>query len=255
MVVDVEQVARDADLSGPSHILEKVLPMENNKEALLPRLRQTPLFAAWPEDAIAPLLAQSRPLTLESGDILFAEGSSARSFYFLASGRIDLIAAAATGQEKIVEIIQPDDLFAEAVAFLGGRYPVTAQADVATTVLEIPLDLFVESLEQRPLLMRQMLARLSMRLHFLVKELRHLSVESAEQRLVSYLLDLCPMLNGPAAFELPARKAAVAARLGLAPETLSRVLTRIRKAGLIEVERRMIIVPDPPALRRWAEGH
>ncbi|MDA8115673.1 MAG: hypothetical protein M0Z43_13265 [Acidithiobacillus sp.] len=28
--------------------------------------------------------------------------------------------------------------FAEAVAFLGGRYPVTAQADAATTVLEIP---------------------------------------------------------------------------------------------------------------------
>ena len=229
--------------------------MENNKEALLPRLRQTPLFAAWPEDVIAPLLAQSRPLTLESGDILFAEGSSARSFYFLASGRIDLIAAAATGQEKIVEIIQPDDLFAEAVAFLGGRYPVTAQADVPTTVLEIPLDLFVESLEQRPLLMRQMLARLSMRLHFLVKELRHLSVESAEQRLVSYLLDMCPMVNSPAAIELPAKKAVVAARLGLTPETLSRVLTRIRKAGLIEMERRTITIPDPLVLRRWAEGH
>lgn len=239
----------------PSHILEKVLPMENNKEVLLPRLRQTPLFAAWPEDVIAPLLAQSRPLTLESGDILFAEGSSARSFYFLASGRIDLIAAAATGQEKIVEIIQPDDLFAEAVAFLGGRYPVTAQADAATTVLEIPLDIFVESLEQRPLLMRQMLARLSMRLHFLVKELRHLSVESAEQRLVSYLLELCPMVNGPTAIELPAKKTVVAARLGLTPETLSRVLTRIRKAGLIEVERRIIAIPDPLALRRWAEGH
>ena len=229
--------------------------MENNKEALLPRLRQTPLFAVCPEEVIAALLAQSRLLTLESGDILFAEGLSARSFYFLASGQIDLIAAAATGQEKIVEIIQPDDLFAEAVAFLGGRYPVTAQADVPTTVLEIPLDLFVESLEQRPLLMRQMLARLSMRLHFLVKELRHLSVESAEQRLVSYLLDMCPMVNSPAAIELPAKKAVVAARLGLTPETLSRVLTRIRKAGLIEMERRTITIPDPLVLRRWAEGH
>ncbi|MCK9189437.1 Crp/Fnr family transcriptional regulator [Acidithiobacillus sp.] len=241
-------------LSAPP-ILEKVLPMENNKDALLSRLRQTPLFAAWPEDVIVPLLAESRPLTLGSGDILFAEGSLARSFYFLASGRIDLIAAAATGQEKIVEIIQPDDLFAEAVAFLGGRYPVTAQADAATTVLEIPLNRFVESMEQRPLLMRQMLARLSMRLHFLVKELRHLSVESAEQRLVGYLLDLCPMVNGPTAVELPAKKAVVAARLGLTPETLSRVLTRIRKAGFIDVERRIITIPDPLALRRWAEGH
>ncbi len=234
--------------------LEKEAPMGNSKEALLLRLHHTPLFSAWPNDMIAPLLAQSQPLTLESGDILFAEGSPARSFYFLAVGRINLIAAAATGQEKIVEIIQPDDLFAEAVAFLGGRYPVTAQADAMTTVLEIPLDLFVATLEQHPFLMRQMLARLSMRLHFLVKELRHLSVESAEQRLASYLLELCPVVNNPAVIELPAKKAAVAARLGLTPETLSRVLSRMRKAGLIEVEQRTISIPDPLALRRWADG-
>ncbi len=225
-----------------------------SKEALLPRLRQTPLFSAWPEKVMLPLLAQSRPLVLAAGEILFAEGGQAQSFYFLATGRVDLIAAAATGQEKIVEIIQPDDLFAEAVAFLGGRYPVTAQAEGVATVLEIPLDLFVESLEQHPLLMRQMLARLSMRLHFLVKELRHLSVESAEQRLVGYLLDLCPVLNDPARIELPGKKAAVAARLGLTPETLSRVLARLRKAELLTVDRRLISIPNPLALRRWVEG-
>ncbi|MBU2726557.1 winged helix-turn-helix domain-containing protein, partial [Acidithiobacillus ferridurans] len=55
--------------------------------------------------------------------------------------------------------------------------------------------------------------------------------------------------------ELPAKKAAVAARLGLTPETLSRVLSRMRKAGLIEVEQRTISIPDPLALRRWAGGH
>lgn len=218
-------------------------------------LRETSLFSAWPEALLNTLLTQSKKVTLGSGDILFVEKATANAFYLVLSGRIHLIAAAATGQEKIVEIIQINDLFAEAVAFLGGCYPVTAAADGPTTVLEIPLALFLEILEQKPQLMRQMLARLSMRLHFLVKELRHLSVESAEQRLVSYLLDMCPMVNSPAAIELPAKKAVVAARLGLTPETLSRVLTRIRKAGLIEMERRTITIPDPLVLRRWAEGH
>ncbi len=228
--------------------------MNNNKDSLLPRLRQTPLFTAWPEDVLVPLLTQSLPLTLNSGEVLFTEGAPAKYFYFLATGRIDLIAAAATGQEKIVEIIQPDDLFAEAVAFLGGHYPVTAQADGPTAVLAIPLDPFVESLEQRPKLMRQMLARLSMRLHFLVKELRHLSVESAEQRLVSYLLELCPLADGFAVITLPAKKSAIAARLGLTPETLSRVLTRMRKAELIEMEQRTIRIPDLRALRHWVDA-
>jgi CRP-like cAMP-binding protein len=219
------------------------------------RVKKTTLFSAWSEDIITPLMAQSRIISLDSGEILFTEGASAQFFYFLASGRIALIAAAVTGQEKIVEIIQPDDLFAEAVAFLGGCYPVTARADAVTTVLEIPLDLFVNILEHRPSLMRQMLARISMRLHFLVKELRQLSVESAEQRLVSYLLELCPMDNNPATIELPAKKTVVAARLGLTPETLSRVLSRLRKSGLINVQRRIITINNPIALRRWAEGH
>jgi len=218
-------------------------------------LRETSLFSAWPEALLDSLLKHSKTVNLGSGDILFVEKATANAFYLVLSGRIHLIAAAATGQEKIVEIIRENDLFAEAVAFLGGRYPVTAAAEGSTTVLEIPLALFLEILEQRPQLMRQMLARLSMRLHFLVKELRQLSVESAEQRLVSYLLDLCPALDAAAVVELPAKKSAVAARLGLTPETLSRLLSRMRKAGLITVNRRVLDIPDPRALQCWAAGH
>ncbi|OYV74371.1 MAG: Crp/Fnr family transcriptional regulator, partial [Acidithiobacillus ferrivorans] len=40
--------------------LENVAPMGNSKEALLLRLHHTPLFSAWPNDMIAPLLAQSQ---------------------------------------------------------------------------------------------------------------------------------------------------------------------------------------------------
>jgi CRP-like cAMP-binding protein len=122
-------------------------------------LRETSLFSAWPEALLNTLLTQSKKVTLGSGDILFVEKATANAFYLVLSGRIHLIAAAATGQEKIVEIIQINDLFAEAVAFLGGCYPVTAAADGPTTVLEIPLALFLEILEQKPQLMRQMLAR------------------------------------------------------------------------------------------------
>lgn len=231
--------------------LESAL-MEAVADNLFPILRETSLFSAWPEDLLSALLLQSKKVTLDSGEILFVEKAVASAFYLVLSGRVHLIAAACTGQEKIVEIIEQHDLFAEAVAFLGGRYPVTAAADGRTAVLEIPLALFLEILEQKPLLMRQMLARLSMRLHFLVKELRHLSVESAEQRLVSYLLELCPLAKGSAAIEFPTKKSAVAARLGLTPETLSRVLTRMRKAGLIEMQGRTIQVPDLQALERWA---
>ncbi|WP_248885329.1 Crp/Fnr family transcriptional regulator [Acidithiobacillus acidisediminis] len=214
------------------------------------RLRQTPIFAAWPPPLLQELLAQSHQRVLSDGNILFTEGAKADAFYLLLSGGIHLIAAAASGDEKIIEIMQPGDLFAEAVAFLGGRYPVTAQAQSATCVLEIPLALFVQQMEARPQLMRQMLARLSMRLHFLVKELRQLSVENAEQRVVHYLLELTPEGQGRVQIELPAKKSAIATRLGLTPETLSRVLRKLQNKGLIRVQQRQLEIPDLQALQR-----
>lgn len=218
------------------------------------RIQRTPLFSAWPEGAFAALLEQARVRRLDLGEILFHEGEEARAFYFLLDGEVDLISLGAGGREKIVEIIQVDDLFAEAVAFLGGRYPVQAAAGLASTVVEIPFAPFMTTLQGNQELMPQMLARLSMRLHYLIKELRHLSMESANQRVASYLLDLCPAGGECVEISLPAKKAAVAARLGLTPETFSRVLGRLRKAGLLRVDKRSLQIPDPQALRRWADS-
>ena len=112
------------------------------------------------------------------GQILFLEGDAATAFYFLLDGQVKLVTSAADGHEKIVDILQGGDLFAEAVAFLGYRYPVQAIAAMPSRVLEIPLTIFLVTLQQHQELMLQMLGRLSLRLRHLIMELRHLTVES-----------------------------------------------------------------------------
>ena len=52
---------------------------------------------------------------------------------------------------------------------------------------------------------------------------------------------------------LPAKKAMIAARLGLTPETFSRVLKRLREEHLITVEKLKIHIHRPSALRQWAK--
>ncbi|MCR1342292.1 helix-turn-helix domain-containing protein, partial [Acidithiobacillus ferrooxidans] len=92
-----------------------------------------------------------------------------------------------------------------------------------------------------------------LRLRHLIMELRHLTVESADQRVVGYLLELCPSGNSPVSLLLPAKKAMIAARLGLTPETFSRVLKRLREEHLITVEKLKIYIHRPSALRQWAK--
>ncbi len=213
------------------------------------QLRKVPIFSAWPEPLLLDLWSRCRKRNITAKETLFVEGSQAYAFYLLLSGGVHLISESTQGNEKIVEIMQAGDLFAEAVAFLGGRYPVMARAEENSEVLEIPLAPFLQQLEERPQLMRQMLARLSMRLHFLVKELRQMSVENADERVLRFLLEVSAREQGSIQFTLPAKKRSIATRLGLAPETFSRVLRKLQDRNLLTIQGKTVIIPDLSKLR------
>ncbi|XTI73261.1 Crp/Fnr family transcriptional regulator [Acidithiobacillus sp. AC3] len=216
-------------------------------EDLLPyaaRLRQQALFAVWSPPQLEALLGECRLHACENAELLFIEKDPAEQFYFLDAGVVELLSTSAEGKEKVVEIMQAGDLFAEAVAFMGGRYPVTARCQGKTRVLQIPFSPFVGILEGDPRLMRRILGQLSMRLHFLVKEIRMRSIESADTRICNYLLELSDASEKTDRFQLPAKKVSVAARLGVTPETLSRVLRRLKEAGAIDMRDKTITVLD-----------
>lgn len=218
------------------------------------RLLQTPIFKPWPAATLARLQAHCQTLSLRTGSVLFTEGSAGSAFYFVLSGRILLSSGSAAGQEKIVEIIQPDQLFALAVGFLGKKYPVTAICEGRCELIQIPFAPFLQILREQPALTWLMMGNLSIRLNFMINEIRRLSVESADARVAEYLLDQCPHWDGPARVELPCTKAALAARLGIKPETLSRVFARLRRDGLAEIGRLHVDIPDPKALHAWRSG-
>jgi CRP-like cAMP-binding protein len=217
------------------------------------RLRQQPIFSAWPPALLDMLLPSTRMEDWEDGAILFMEKSPASDFFWLESGVVELVSSSADGKEKIVEIMQAGDLFAEGVAFMGGRYPVTARCSGAVRILRIPFAPVITTLDANAQLMRRILAQLSMRLHFLVKELRQHSVQSADARVANYLLDLAQSEEARQGWvSLPAKKATVAARIGITPETLSRVLRRLREARVITIEGRNLHILDSNALQRWS---
>jgi len=189
----------------------------------------------------------------QEGALIFVEQSPAADFFWLESGVVELVSGSAEGREKIVEILQAGDLFAEGVAFMGGRYPVTARCGGPVRLLRIPFAPVLSTLDDHPQLMRRILGQLSMRLHFLVKELRQHSVQSADARVANYLLTL-QREDGQRDgwIPLPDKKAAIAARVGITPETLSRVLRRLREARIIAIEGRRLRILTEDGLQRWA---
>ncbi|MFP4561178.1 MAG: Crp/Fnr family transcriptional regulator [Thiohalorhabdus sp.] len=224
---------------------------------VIAQLRQAGLFRDLDDDVLAEMAEYTHPRTLVRGEILFHADDPFRSFFVVNKGHIQLSRLASTGHEKVVEIIGPNETFAEAVLFMSGkRYPVDARALEPAELVEIGAEGFNHLLDTRPGLTRNLLATMSKRLHQLVQDVAALTLEDATGRVVGYLLAQTEAegVDQPGTeVHLPAKKAAIASRLGIQPETFSRVLGRLRETGAIDVEGDRIRILDPRRLHAILE--
>ncbi len=201
-----------------------------------------------PLDAVA---RGSRWRRLARGEVLFAAGQDCDAFYCVDRGQMKLTLSGADGGEKVLEIISAGETFGEAVMFAGRPYPVTATALVPSRLLTVPAAPVLDLVGADPMFARQMLAGMSIRLHTMISDLESISLRSATQRVAGLLLGLGGE-TGPSAgvsvVALPAAKAVLASRLNLTPETFSRTLRELSRAGVISVSGRLITVLDAEGL-------
>lgn len=219
-------------------------------------LRRAHLFAHLSDEHLNALAHDVREVRLAAGQSLFRRGQAAEHFFFVRAGTIKLFRLSPEGDEKIIEVMRPGDTFAEAVMFMGmhGRYPVDAEAVSEARLLAFGQKRFLSLLRASPEVCFGLLASMSRRLHMLVNQIESLTLQNATYRVVAYILEQLP--DGVAAapeIELTTPKSVIAARLGIQPETLSRTLARLRRAGLVDVDGNHVTLRDIDALRRLVD--
>lgn len=219
----------------------------------LAELRHAYLFADAAPEHLQRLAHGMQELKLKAGDNLFRHGQPAERFFFLRQGLVKLYRLSPEGDEKIIEIMRPGETFAEAVMFMGnaGRYPVNAEAVSEARLYAFDQKTFLKLLHESSAACFGLLASMSRRLHMLVNQIESLTLQNATYRLVAYLLEQIPPDSKNASeVRLTTPKGVIASRLAIQPETLSRILARLRNGNLIEVHGNQITVRDVNALRR-----
>jgi CRP-like cAMP-binding protein len=209
------------------------------------------LFAPLEAADLARVLDSATPTRLDAGEELFSHGTPARRFYILEDGGVLLYRLSPAGEEKVIEIIQPRQSFAEAVMFMDGqRYPVSARALVDSAVWGFEMKTYRTLLEASPALCLKLLGRMSQRLHQLLQEVDQLSLNNARMRVVQYLLDAAPD-GKPDQYQVQwdTPKQILASRLSVRPETFSRILQRLSQSGAIRVQGKVVTVLDAERLR------
>ena len=222
-----------------------------NEDILKDELHQIPLFSALDDQQLTSMLNSSKVISLESKTTLFEKDFPATHFYLLKSGQIKLFCLSAEGDEKVIEIVNPSQTFAEAIMFMPKHvYPVSAEALKKCELYSFDMKQFRGILEDSKETCFRLLGVMGRQLHSKVNDIDNLTLHNATYRLVVYLLEQLP--EGAAALSsihLGATKSIIASRLSIKPETFSRILLRMTKQGLLEVHGNDITLIDVNGLR------
>ncbi len=217
-------------------------------------ISRSSLLEAVPPDVLDRLVNGNAHMALAKGEMLFEEGDPAMACYVILAGWIKLVRTDSEGHETVVEVFSKGDCFAEAAAYVSGKYPVSAEAVTGVRLLRVDSQRIHDEILSKPQVAFSMLASMSRRLHRLVDQIEQIKARNATERLASFLLGLSGQNEGRAVFELPFSKVLIAARLGMTPESLSRTLNQLRDQG-VNVDGGHIEIKDCARLRAFLSAN
>jgi CRP/FNR family transcriptional regulator len=169
------------------------------------------------------------PKSLEKGDTLFLEGDKGYALYLCGRGSIGLWKRRPSGDVSI-KTIKSGELFAEAILFEKDRYPVTAVALEKSLVYLIPKHQFLCLLEDESF-RNPFIANLMEKLRYLAERIETISSEDAETRFLRFIRERS---GGAKEIRIQMKKKDIAAAIGVTPETLSRLVGRLKVEGRLE---------------------
>lgn len=195
--------------------------------------------------------------TAAKGSVLLQRAAATQSVLFIESGRVALGILgnndAAGAVEHQLGLVEGPGWLEATAAVLSLPSAVDAVALTDVEVRRVPLSAFQERLGACDAGVQSMLLDIA-RAHRQQTELTVSRLaKDAEARCAEWLLSHAEESDkGGCSVHLQLRKRAIAAQLGIAPETLSRVLRHLREMRLISGSGRVVDLVDPAGLRTLA---
>ncbi len=169
-------------------------------------------------------------------ETIFQEGDRASHFFRVVKGTVQLSKRRTNGRRQIVRLLLPGDLFGLEI---DERRRLTAESLDQVVVSRYPSDVVEEISNGSPDLHRALMKFLRRQLFSTHEHAVMLGRETALERVAAFLLLLSKRKNveDGQMLTLPMRRRDFADYLGLSTETVSRMLTKLKDAGLIAVSR------------------
>jgi CRP/FNR family transcriptional regulator, cyclic AMP receptor protein len=207
------------------------------------------IFKDLSEKSLHLIANRIQTLTVKKGSQVICEDEAAKGVFFIHTGAVKLTKQDESGNEIIVCMKQKGDVFAEACLFskTSVLYPATA------TMLQDGQLFFLDKMElekglhEYPELAVQMIEYMSDSLREMTSTLRDVALLDVYAKTVKTLERLGNKFNTSTSrwnIEIPLTIQEFATVVGTTRESVSRVFSKLKKEGIIDMKSRKIIILD-----------
>lgn len=213
-------------------------------------------FKGLPPAALGDVLAEARLRKAAAGACVFTQGSPSLRFFLLLDGQLKIVQLTEGGQQVILHLVAPGQMFGLAAAVGRDEYPGSAVAVVDSTVLVWPVGAWDRLASRYPALAASALRLVGAHLQDAFARLREVASARVEQRIARTLLRMVRQSGRRTAdgveIDFPITRREIAEMASTTLHTVSRTLSGWEHSGVLTGGRRRIVVLDPHALVRIA---
>lgn len=227
----------------------------DNTSALVSFGRAAPV-PEWTGSEPSLLGPEATAMTFAPREIVYLEEDPADYVFVVRTGSVKIYKFLADGRRQITGFLFPGDIFGLAVA---GSYAYSVEAVTQTTVDTLPRRRLETAFEANPRLQRRFLASVANELVTAQEQMLLLGRRPAREKLAWFLLMLArrnaTRSDSGEVIRLPMRGPDIADYLGLTTETVSRIMSQLKREGVISaVAPWQLRLVDRDALERIVDG-
>jgi CRP-like cAMP-binding protein len=218
------------------------------------QIRHYPLFAGLDDAELARLAPLLTKRVFAQGAYIYYPGNPGLNSYLVESGMVRLFFTNAAGEEYLLNLIKPLELFGHPLLEGNQLRVLGAAAYQPTTVLSIGRAEFFEMMDISPQFLRNVYLDLSINARKLLLHTRTLATLSLNGRLSTMILRLASEgEQQERLIELPCSQEMLASWVGASRGRVNRALAQLQQMGLIALDGQQLALLDCAGLERMAQ--